>query len=189
MLHYAFFLISEKTCHSHSHDYLCRATASMSVDFQNVLHYNIRRKKKRDCLRHSHDYLCRATASISVDFQNVLQYSIRRKKRETAYALSWIFVSCYREYKRRFSKCAAIQHTQKKKRVLTHSLFFLGAPIRIRTRTNGSEDHCAIHYTIRAFTFCLIYLYFSRFCKFVNFISAKNFQFAFILFDKFNFDS
>ena len=120
MLHYTFSLISEKTCHIHSHEYLCRATASISVDFQNVLHYSIRRKKKR---------------------------------------------------------------------LLTHSLFFLGAPIRIRTRTNGSEDHCAIHYTIRAFTFCLIYVYFSRFCKFVNFISAKNFQFAFILFDKFNFDS
>ncbi len=26
-----------------------------------------------------------------------------------------------------------------------------GAPVRIRTRTNGSEDHCAIHYTTRAY--------------------------------------
>ena len=134
--------------------------------------------------------LCRATANIYDDFRNVLQYRYAEKKERLPGALSWLFVSCYREYKRRFSKCAALQHTQKKKRdCLRHSLFFLGAPIRIRTRTNGSEDHCAIHYTIRAFTFCLIYVYFSRFCKFVNFISAKNFQFAFILFDKFNFDS
>ena len=29
--------------------------------------------------------------------------------------------------------------------------FDFGASIRIRTRTNGSEDHCAIHYTINAY--------------------------------------
>ncbi len=81
MLHYTFSLISEKTSHIHSHEYLCRATASINDDFQNVLQYSIRRKK-RDCQGHSHEYLCRATASISVDFQNVLQYSIRRKKRD-----------------------------------------------------------------------------------------------------------
>ena len=46
MLQYTFSLISEKTCHINSHEYLCRATASISVDFQNVLQYSIRRKKR-----------------------------------------------------------------------------------------------------------------------------------------------
>lgn len=154
MLQYTFSLISEKTCHINSYEYLCRATAS-----------------------------------ISVDFQNVLQYSIRRKKRETAWGtLMIICVVLPRVWASIFEMCCITAYAEKKKVLLALS-FFLGAPIRIRTRTNGSEDHCAIHYTIRAFTFCLIYLYFSRFCKFVNFISAKNFQFAFILFDKFIFDS
>ena len=33
--------------------------------------------------------------------------------------------------------------------------FFFGAPRRIRTLANGSEDHCAIHYTISAKFLCL----------------------------------
>ncbi len=38
------------------------------------------------------------------------------------------WLSCYREYNRRFSKYAILQHTQKKKRdCQRHSLFFLGA--------------------------------------------------------------
>lgn len=30
------------------------------------------------------------------------------------------------------------------------TILYIGAPVRTRTRTNGSEDRCAIHYTTRA---------------------------------------
>lgn len=45
-----------------------------------------------------------------------------------------------------------------------------GTPVRIRTRTNGSEDHCAIPYTTRAYIDKIILSYKT---KFVNAIIAQ----------------